>query len=319
MKHHPLTLALITCSVTFACSQQALATSGVTAPWKTIDGKVVFQPNENTPPQPLTGADANAFAAIYTGGDINIAQSQGHFYCNDQTLPKGFNPDSATVNENFLFSNIGSFACCEKTAVTLNAETFHALAFPYYTDGKTVVTISGSLVEGADAASFTVLTQNQAKDKSHYFFNAGEDVTLPVIKSAHAFAPCYGWADVDGTLYYEGIKQPHADAATFRCFSFSNAADKHGFYSGEGKVLALFPKGVAPGQIRAIDEDVYTDGKHVWFVSVRGMLLEGLDAKHVKVDSVMGDIEVSDGAVTWQCPSMGIVGEPRCKKVMPEP
>lgn len=317
MKSNPLYFALIlTCAA--AGTQAAVANDGVTAPWKNLSGNVVYQPHENSTPRILEGADANAFSAIYTGGDINIAQSQGHFYCNEQTLPEGFDPNSATVNESFLFSNVGSFVSCEKTAVPLDGEHFHALDFPYYSDGKVIVTISGSLVEGADPATFTVLEQNQGKDKAHYFFNAGKDVVLPVKKSAKAFSPCYGWANVDGTLYYEGIRQPQADAATFRCFSFTTAADKHGFYSGGGKHLTRIPEDASLNKLKAIEESVFTDGKYVWFVSATGMLLEGLDAKRIKIDDVMGDKEITDGTITWQCPSMGIIGEARCEKVIPD-
>ncbi|WP_168709119.1 MULTISPECIES: DKNYY domain-containing protein [Brenneria] len=168
----------------------------VKPPFKTSGSMVVFQPFENSTPEPLPDADSANFKLIYKGNypdKTNIASSGRNYYCNALKLPQEFNPDSASIiEESFLLANGKAYVNCKPMNFNVDDDNFAALDFPFFTDRKVVFTIKGESVDGADAATFETLENNQAKDKNRYYVIAGKSVALPYKRSASAYPPCYG-------------------------------------------------------------------------------------------------------------------------------
>ncbi|MFP1786550.1 DKNYY domain-containing protein [Lonsdalea quercina] len=303
---------------TFFITQQCMAMGkdDVKYPYKLIGDRVVFQPFANVAPEVLSDVDLDSFKVIYRNhGNTNIASSGGNYYCNALKLPQDFNPDTARVFDgSFLFVNNKAYADCALLDFNVNGEDFTALDFPFFTDRKVVFTISGSKIEGVDVKTFKTLSTHQAKDKNNYYFVARNDVFLPYKHNASAYSPCYGWANIDGELYYEGLKYPDADVSTFKCFSFTMSADKHGFYVYD-KRQTVIPADTAVKNINPVSENVFSDGKYVWFVAVDAELIKDVNPQKMRVEQDRGEVRISDGVNKWACILMKDKYDSSCHKV----
>ena len=311
------TRALTLGAVTLLTAQQAFA-ADVKSPYKAVGDIVVFQPSSNLDPELVPYAEASDFKIIYSQGgpgDIAVAQSGKNYYCNAVQLPTDFDPASARFVDNFVLFSGKAWQGCKPLDYPIDAEKFSALDFPFYSDGKVVLTVAGERIEGADAASFKTLARNQAKDKNHYYFMAGEDVILPYKRSASAFPPCYGWGNIDGTMYYQGQPRPDVDSESFTCFSFNTAADKHGFYAGGKTAQAVIPAGVNVRAIKPLTEEILSDGKYVWFVGIEATLLSGINAGKVRWEKTRTGNKITDGANSWECTSFKTNDDPTCNKL----
>ena len=299
----------------FATQQTVAAQAGnVKPPYKIAGNIVVFQPAANIAPEVVAGANPADFKIIYKADHAVIARSGVSYYCNAQKLPQTFEPAAAHMAGDFVFFAGKGWAGCELLDYAVDGENFEALDFPFFTDRKVVLTISGKQIKGADAATFETLANNQARDKNQYYFVADKDVAIPWKRRASAYPPCYGWGNVDGELYYAGVKQPQADAASFRCFSFNIAADKEGFYI-YGKPQAVIPADAQVKNITPLSDNSFSDGKYVWFVGVDATLLSGINAGKAKVEDIDGGEKVSDGVTGWQCTTTKTSDEPSCRRV----
>ncbi|WP_139829345.1 DKNYY domain-containing protein [Lonsdalea iberica] len=304
--------------VVFFATQQCMAMEkdNVKYPYKLIGDKIVFQPAANIAPEVLPDINPESFKVIYRNhGGINIASSGENYYCNASKLPNDFNPDAARVFDGeFLFANNKAYAECNLLDFNVDVEHFKDLDFPFFTDKKVVLTITGEKIEGVDAGSFVTLSTHQAKDKNNYYFVAGKTVVLPYKRNASAYPPCYGWANIDGALYYEGSKHPDADVSTFKCFSFTMSADKHGFYVYD-KRQPVIPADTAVKNINPVSEHVFSDGKYVWFVAVDAELIKDVNPKKMHIEQDSGEVRISDGVNQWACILMKDKYDSSCHKI----
>lgn len=113
-----------------------------------------------------------------------------------------------------------------------------------------------------------------------------------------------------GDIYYLGEKNESADARMFQCFSFTVAADKHGFYL-YGKPFPIFILDVKVKNIKFFSDHVVTDKKSVWFVKLESEKLDGINGEKATVK----DSTISDGVNTWQCSDFKSGNEPMYTKV----
>ena len=309
--------ALTLGAFTLLTAQHAFAAEAdnVKPPYKAAGDIVVFQPSSNVDPELVPGAEAGDFKIIYNDRSVAIAHSGKNFYCNARKLPAGFDPATAKVLDNFVLFAGKGWASCKPLDYAIDTEKFEALDFPFYSDGNVVLDVTGERIKDADAASFETLDRNQAKDKNHYYFMAGEDVILPYKRSASAYPPCYGWGNIDGKIYHEGKPQPDVDSKSFTCFSFSIAADKHGFYAGSKTPQAVIPAGVNVRAIKPLPENILSDGKHVWFVGVQATLLTGINAGKVRWEDTMDGKKITDGVNSWECTTTQTNDDPTCNKL----
>ncbi|MCE1608879.1 DKNYY domain-containing protein [Enterobacter ludwigii] len=268
--------------------------------------------DSNAEPEKLAGAKADSFNIIYNGNDTHVIQSGGNYYCNATRLPKSFDPDSAHFDNLFLLTSEKSWVKCKEMGFLVNQKTFKPLKYPYFTDGRVIFTAEGSIVKEADAKTFVSLSNHQARDKANYYFSAMNDVTIPWHKSVQACTASYGWAKIDGKWYFEGKKKTEVEPNTFRCLSFPLAVDNNGFYTS-GKRSYLFTKQIKTASLHFLSENVLTDGHNIWFSRAGIMKLEGLEPKTLSV-SGLGNITVTDGKVSWYCPSTNQIGQPLCHR-----
>ncbi|KAA8996930.1 hypothetical protein FJU30_19945 [Affinibrenneria salicis] len=293
-----------------AASEQTPASgSKVKYPYKVINDRVVYQKAANLSPQPLADASPDDFERVYKNDEIALGKSNGHYYCNDTKLPAGFDLATGATLDVFLFSNVGTFASCKPMAEKVDRDKFNALDFPFFSDGQHIFLRDGEVLAGADAASFQPRGMNQAFDKQHYYFMEGDSVRLPYRGSVNIYAPCWGWANIDGALYYRGEKQNDVDVKTFQCLAFTLAADKKGFYI-YGKPYPIFAPDVKLNNIKPLSAQVFSDGKYSWHVGVEPTLLEGINSKALKVDGRV----ISDGVSEWYCADVKTGDEPTCHK-----
>lgn len=302
---------------TLLTTQHAFAAEAdnVKPPYKAAGDIVVYQPSSNVDPELVPYAEAGDFKIIYREGSTAVARSGNNYYCNAVKLPAGFDPASARMVDDFVLFEGKAWADCKPLDYPLDAGKFEALDFPFYSDGKVVLTVTGERIKDADGASFETLARNQAKDKNHYYFMASEDVILPYKRSASAYPPCYGWGNVDGTMHHEGKPRPDVDSKSFTCFSFSTAADKHGFYAGSKTPQAVIPAGVDVRAIKPLAENILSDGKHVWFVGIEATLLTGINAGKVSWKETMDGKKITDGVNSWECTPSQTNDEPTCNKL----
>lgn len=317
MSTSAFTRALTLGAFTLLTAQHAFAEEGdnVKPPYKAAGDIVVYQPSSNVDPVLVPYAEAGNFKIIYNDQSVAVAQSGENYYCNALKLPAGFDPSAAQVLDGFVLFENKAWANCEPLDYAIDTEKFDALDFPFYSDGKVVLTVTGERIKEADAASFNTLDRNQAKDKNHYYFMADEDVILPYKRSASAYPPCYGWGNVDGTMYYQGKPRSDVDSKSFTCFSFSTAADKHGFYVGGKPPQAVIPEGVNVRAIKPLTENILSDGNHVWFVGVQATLLTGLNAAKVSWEKTMDGEKITDGVNSWECTETQTNDDPTCNKL----
>lgn len=248
---------------------------------------MVFQPSSNVDPVLVPYAEAGNFKIIYNDRGVAVARSGENYYCNALKLPTGFDPSAAQVLDGFVLFENKAWADCKPLDYAIDTEKFDALDFPFYSDSKMVLTVTGERIKESDAASFNTLERNQAKDKNHYYLMTGDDVILPYKRSASAYPPCCGRGNVDDTMYYEGKPRPDVDSKSFTCFSFSTAADTHGFYAGGKPSQAVIPAGVNVRAIKPLTKNILSDGKHVWFVGIEATLLTGINAGKVSWEETM--------------------------------
>lgn len=284
----------------------------ISYPYKVINNMLTYQLDSNAEPEKLEGAKTDSFNVIYNGDFTHVIQSGGHYFCNATRLPTSFDPDSAHFDNLFLLTSGKSWINCKEMSFLVNQKTFKPLKHPYFTDGRVIFTTEGNIVKGADAKTFVSLSNNQAKDKTNYYFSAMNDVKVPWYKKVQACTTSYGWAKIDGKWFFEGKKKPEVEPNTFRCLSFPLAVDNNGFYTS-GKLSYLFTKQIKTASLHFLSENVLTDGHDVWFSRAGIMKLEDLEPKTLSV-SGLGNITVTDGKVSWFCPSMNQIGQPLCHR-----
>ncbi|MCU6239901.1 DKNYY domain-containing protein [Enterobacter asburiae] len=290
----------------------ALQAHAISYPYKAINNILTYQLDSNAEPEKLEGAKTDSFNVIYSGDYTHVIQSGGHYFCNATRLPASFDPDNAHFDNLFLLTEGKSWVNCKEMSFPVNKNTFRSLKHPYYTDNKVVFTADGNIIKGADVRTFVALSNNQAKDKLNYYFSAMDDVIIPYHKSVQTCTSSYGWAKIDGKWYYEGKKRPEVEPNSFRCLSFPLAVDNNGFYTS-GKLSYLFTKKIKVASLHFLSENVLTDGHNVWFSRAGIMKLDSLDPKTISV-SGMGNITVTDGNVSWFCPSGHQTGQPICQR-----
>ncbi|MFZ4169065.1 DKNYY domain-containing protein [Enterobacter ludwigii] len=284
----------------------------ISYPYKVINNMLTYQKDSNVKPENLEGAKTDSFNVIYNGDYTHVIQSGGHYFCNATRLPTSFDPDNTRFDDLFLLTSGKSWLNCKEMSFLVNKDTFRTLKHPYFTDGRIVFTAGGDIVKEADVRTFVALSNNQAKDKLNYYFSAMNNVVIPYHKNVQACTSSYGWAKIDGKWYFEGKKKAEVEPNSFRCLSFPLAVDKQGFYTS-GKLGYLFTKKIKTTSLRFLSENVLTDGHDVWFSRADIMKLDSLEPKTISV-SGMEDITVTDGKVSWFCPSGYQNGQPLCQR-----
>lgn len=317
MRIFTFTRALTLGAITLLTAQQAFAAEAdaIKYPYKAVGETVIFQYYRNVDPQLVPDVDVRDFKIIYKGYSITVARSGKNYYCDALKLPAGFDPAKARFVEDFVFFSGKSWESCKPLDYAIDAEKFTALDNPFYTDGKTIVLTSGERMEDVDVATFKTLSSHQAKDKSHYYFVAGDRVKLPYHHSVNTYPPCYGWGNIDGAMYYEGQPRPDVDSESFTCFTFNTAADKHGFYAARKTPQAVIPAGVDVRAIKPLTENILSDGKHVWFVGVQATLLTGINGGKVSWTKTMDGNKITDGVTSWECTPTQTNDDPTCIKL----
>lgn len=288
----------------------------VKTPYQVEQGKVVYRASTYADPQVLKDAKPSDFRVLLKEERMVLAVSGKHYYCNQQSLPEGFKPDSARLlGDRFLNTNVGTYVSCERIQQDIDADSFQALDFPFFRDRNHIWLPDGEILNGVDVASFRTLAMNQAFDKQNYYFVENETSVVPYQKSAPIAGNCFGWATIDGKQYYRGELQTDADAASFRCLSFNAALDKNGFYIF-GRLYQGLPAGVKVAEIRMLpnNEKLATDGEHVWFLDVEPMQLSGLNPREVNIKPDIDGYTITDGKTRWQCDSVKVNNLPQCQK-----
>ncbi|TYL43804.1 DKNYY domain-containing protein [Dickeya sp. ws52] len=288
----------------------------VKPPYQVEQDKVVYRVSVNADPQVLEGAKPADFRVLLREKRVALAVSGSRYYCNQQPLPAGFKPDGARLRyETFLITNVGSFVGCERMKQDIDADSFQALDFPFFRDRHHVWLPDGEELNGVDVASFKTLARNQAFDKQNYYFVENETSVIPYQKQPPSAGNCFGWATIDGSLYYRGEQRADGDAASFRCLTFNTALDKNGFYVF-GRPYPAMPDGVKTADIHMLpdNEKLATDGEHIWFLGVEPVQLAGLSLRDVKVEPDANGYTISDGKARWQCGSGKVNGRPLCRK-----
>lgn len=309
--------ALTLGAFTVLTAQHAFAAeaSAIKHPYKAIGETVTFQFYSNVDAELVPDVDVRDFEIIYKGDSIAVARSGKNYYCNAVKLPAEFDPATARFVDDFVLFSGKALESCKPLDYAIDAEKFQALDSPFYTDGKSVIIVTGERMKDVDVATFKTLSTHQAKDKNNYYFIAGDHVTLPYKRSANAYPPCYGWGNVDGTMYFEGEPRSDVDSKTFTCFSFNTAADKHGFYAGGKTPQAVIPAGVNVRAIKPLTENILSDGKHVWFVGIEATLLTGINAGKVSWEDTLGGQKITDGVNRWECTPGKTDDQPTCHKL----
>ncbi|MCW2485189.1 DKNYY domain-containing protein [Candidatus Symbiopectobacterium sp. NZEC127] len=292
-----------------AAEKTAVTYSNVKYPYKVIDGVLHYQSAANLPAVPMKNVKPESFSVIYSDTAFGVGKANDTYYCNATALPKAFNPENAKAIDSYLVSEVGTYAYCNKMTVNIDWKKFEALDFPFFSDGKHIFMRDGSVLKGADVATFQTKGTNQAFDKKHYYFRESNSAIVPYKKSVNIFEQCFGWATIDDALYFRGEKNSELDASTFTCLSFSVTADKKGFYI-YGKPFPIFTADTDVKNLKALSDYVVTDGKSVWFVKIEPERLAGLDASKVTVDENV----ISDGVNEWQCGDFKSPGEAMCTK-----
>ncbi|MGY3962375.1 DKNYY domain-containing protein [Aeromonas veronii] len=285
------------------CCLPLMTNAEVTAPYQLEAGKVVFKPYGNQPGKPLADASPTDFDVTYRNDDFSITLSQGRYFCNDQRLPASFDINTAKALGSFLLSGQQAYAYCEQINVPVNTDAFALLDHPFASDGRHVFLVTGELLEGADPKHLKTV-HGQAADQTKVIPHRGK-VAL--------YDTCQGWANIDGTLYFEGEPQQEVDATSFHCLNFSSAVTKDGFYSGNQRIAPL-PKGVDSALIKPLQENFVTDGTRVWYVNVQPTELEGVNLAAAKVEYDL----LSDGVHNWDCSVHDDLGNPSCEKTAVE-
>lgn len=283
--------------------------SGVKYPYKVINGVLHYQSAVNLPAVPMKNVKPENFSVIYSDTAFGVGKANGTYYCNAVALPKAFNPEKAKAIDSYLVSDVGTYVYCKKMTVDVDWTKFEALDFPFFSDGKRIFMRDGSVLKGADVATFQTKGTNQAFDKKQYYFRESDSATVPYTKRVNIHEKCFGWATIDDALYFRGEKNSEFDANTFTCLSFSVTADKNGFYI-YGKPFPIFTLDTDVKSLKALSDYVVTDGKSVWFVKIEPELLAGLDASKVTVNENV----ISDGVNEWHCEDFKSPGETMCTK-----
>jgi hypothetical protein len=281
------------------CCLPLMTNAEVTAPYQLEAGKVVFKPYGNQPGKPLADASPTDFDVTYRNDDFSIALSQGRYFCNDQRLPASFDINTAKALGSFLLSGQQAYAYCEQINVPVNTDAFALL-------------VTGELLEGADPKHLKTV-HGQAADPHHYYYVADQTKVIPHKGKVALYDTCQGWANIDGTLYFEGEPQQEVDATSFHYLNFSSAVTKDGFYSGNQRIAPL-PKGVDSALIKPLQENFVTDGTRVWYVNVQPTELEGVNLATAKVEYN----QLSDGEHNWDCSVHDDLGNPSCEKTAVE-
>lgn len=294
------------------CCLPLMTNAEVTAPYQLEAGKVVFKPYGNQPGKSLADASPTDFDVTYRNDDFSIALSQGRYFCNDQRLPASFDINTAKALGSFLLSGQQAYAYCEQINVPVNTDAFALLDHPFASDGRHVFLVTGELLEGADPKHLKTV-HGQAADQHHYYYVADQTKVIPHRGKVALYDSCQGWANIDGTLYFEGEPQQEVDATSFHCLNFSSAVTKDGFYSGNQRIAPL-PKGVDSALIKPLQENFVTDGTRVWYVNVQPTELEGVNLATAKVEYD----QLSDGEHNWDCSVHDGLGNPSCEKMAVE-
>lgn len=311
--------ALTLGAFTLLTAQHAFAeeadTDTIKYPYKAVGETVIFQYYRNVDPQLVPDVDVRDFKIIYKGYSISVARSGKNYYCDALKLPAGFDPAQARFVEDFVLFSGKAWADCKPLDYAIDAEKFKALDNPFYTDSKTVLLVTGERMKDVDVATFKTLSMHQANDKSHYYFVAGNHVKLPYHHSVKTYPPCYGWGNIDGTMHYEGKPRPEVDSKSFACFASYTAIDKHDFYVTRGKAAqVVIPEDVNVQEIKMLTEEIYSDGKYVWFVGREAMLLSGINASKVSWKKKGSVYRITDGDNRWKCAVSNDYDEPVCDK-----
>ncbi len=303
MNHH-LKLFLIFC---FSFSTLSHAHSDIKRPYKKIEGKIAYQFG-NKEPVFLEGASLEHFHLKYVDDYMAVAESNGNWYCNGTLLGSDFEADTAQVMGSLLLSNSGNYAYCSALDFNLDAESVTDLDYPFFKDANHVFTTSGELLKNADAQTFTA-KRNQGFDNKHYFFVERDTITLPYSKKV-TLHDCFGWAQIDGELYYKAEKRTDVDKESYRCLDFYTAVDKNHIYN-YGEISATFKPQISTANLTPLNEYFLTDGTKVWYLNVETFLIEGLDISSLTVDKRT----ISDNKQTWQCESAHQEGSNLCKNI----
>ncbi|CAM3505974.1 hypothetical protein VA7868_01697 [Vibrio aerogenes CECT 7868] len=275
-------------------------------PYKTEQQKVVYQRYSNHPAKTLSGAKAEDFELLYKG-DFAVGASSGNYYCNAEKLPSGLDTQSARILDNFLVTNVGSFASCKRT-VDIDLENFQALNHPFFRNGDTILLVTGEVLKGADGKTFKSAF-GQGYDAKHYFYVAKDTVTIPYQKQVKLYDECSGWAAVDNKSYYSGEARGDVDAASFKCLTFNASADKKGFLIA-GKRSLKFPSDVNMKALKVLQDNFITDGHYVWFAGISPYFFKGIQAKTAQVKGMT----ISDGQQRWRCENSQTDDQPMCEK-----
>lgn len=295
-----------------ACCLPLASYAEIVAPYQLDAGKVIFKPYGNQAGIPLAGAVPTDFDVTYRNDDFSIAHSQGRYFCNAQPLPDSFDLNTAKALGSFLLSGQQAYAYCEQIKVPVNTAAFTLLDHPFASDDRHVFLVTGELLEGADPKHLKT-AHGQAADQRHYYYVADQTKVIPHKGKVALYDVCQGWANIDGTLYFEGEPQQEVDATSFHCLNFSSAVTKDGFYSGNQRIAPL-PKGVDSALIKPLQENFVTDGTRVWYVNVQPTELEGVNLAAAKVEYD----QLSDGLHNWDCSVHDDLGNPSCEKTAVE-
>ena len=317
MRTSVFTRAITLGAFTLLTAQTAFAAEADTIkyPYKAVGETVTFQVYSNVDPQLVPDVDVRDFKIIYYDRSVAVARSGKNYYCNALKLPDGFDPKRTKVLDSFILFEDKAWASCKALDYAIDTEKLEALDFPFYSDGKVILLVTGERMTDVDVATFKTVSTHQAKDKSHYYFVGSDNVKLPYHHSVNTYPPCDGWGNIDGVMHYEGKPRPDVDRNSFACPAFSTAADKHGFYVGGKPPQAVIPTGVNVPNIKPLTDNILSDGKHVWFVGVQATLLTGLNAAKVRWEDTMDGKKITDGVNSWECTETQTNDDPTCNKL----
>ncbi len=303
--NHYLKLFLLFC---LSFSALCHAHSEVKRPYKKIGDKIAYQKYNSKEPVFLEGASAEHFHLNYIDDYMAVAESNGNWYCNSTPLGSDFEADTAQVMGSLLMSSSGNYAFCKALGFKLDAESVTALDFPFFKDASHVFTASGKLLEKADAQTFTA-RKNQGFDNKHYFFAERNITAVPYSKKV-TLHNCFGWAQIDGELYYKAEKRADVDKESYRCLDFYTAVDKSHIYN-YGEISASFQHEVSTATLTLLNDHFMTNGTNVWYLNVKAFLIEGLDLSSATVNGR----NISDAKQSWQCDSAYQEGHALCKQI----
>ena len=170
-----------------------------------------------------------------------------------------------------------------------------------------------STIEGADARTFTVLSEHYAKDRASAYYadthRQGQEYFLVKhtrvrrIEGADAATFAYldhGYARDASNAYFEGRRFPVADPATFEPLGYGHARDRVRGYFHQQPIA-----GSHGASFAALDDNYSKDASHVFYsdidlrsqpVAIRSAALAGAQPKSF---TVLGDGYAADSARAW--------------------